>query len=158
MTLVDTTPPMVECPSDTVVQADEGKPSVVVSFPPPAATDNCQGATVSQIGGIASGETFPLGTTSVIWQATDASGNTGTCEFNVVVAHSTTTVESTTTKEPTTTTEESTTTTNEPDPGAFDDPHFVTWNGTFYNFMGKLLLFPCVLFCVWDEDDPSHNY
>ena len=141
VTLVDNTPPSIECPYDIVVQADEGNPSAVVSFAPPAAADNCQGATASQIGGIASGDSFPIGTTSVIWQATDASENTKTCEFKVVV-------EPTPTIEVSTTTEESATTSSEPEPGAFDDPHFVTWNGTFYDFMGKIFALLCLTLCL----------
>ena len=31
-----------------------------------------------------------------------------------------------------------TTTTLEPGPSTFDDPHFVTWNNTYFDFMGKV--------------------
>jgi hypothetical protein len=57
------------------------------------ASDNCgsvslhydlNGAT-SGSGSTLSGQTFNLGTTNVIWTATDASGNTATCSFDVEV-------------------------------------------------------------------------
>lgn len=51
----------------------------------PGATDNCTGVTVIQTAGLASGSTFPVGTTVNAFLATDASGNTSTCSFNVTV-------------------------------------------------------------------------
>ena len=41
--------------------------------------------TITQIGGLASGSLFPIGTTKVIWQATDESNNSSTCSFDVTV-------------------------------------------------------------------------
>ena len=49
------------------------------------ATDNCSGVTTSLISGFESGEVFPLGTTEVIYEATDASGNSTQCSFNVII-------------------------------------------------------------------------
>lgn len=43
------------------------------------------GATVTQIAGPASGDFFPVGTTEVVYVATDAIGNADTCSFNVTV-------------------------------------------------------------------------
>jgi hypothetical protein len=43
------------------------------------------GATLTQTAGLPSGSTFPVGTTTNTFVATDASGNTSTCSFNVVV-------------------------------------------------------------------------
>ena len=42
-------------------------------------------STISQTAGLTSGSTFPLGTTTNTFEATDGSGNTGTCSFNVTV-------------------------------------------------------------------------
>ena len=57
----------------------------VVEFAPATATDNCPGVTVAQTGGLASGETFPVGTTTVTFTATDSAGNTAACAFDVTV-------------------------------------------------------------------------
>jgi len=49
-------------------------------------SDNCSGCpTVTQTAGPVSGSTFPVGTTVVTFQATDAAGNSSTCSFNVIV-------------------------------------------------------------------------
>jgi len=40
---------------------------------------------VTLTSGLASGSTFPVGTTTNVWTATDGSGNTATCSFNVTV-------------------------------------------------------------------------
>jgi len=56
------------------------------------ATDNCTlSSLTNDFNSSASlnGATFPVGTTTVIWTATDAMGNTATCSFDVVVAPST---------------------------------------------------------------------
>jgi hypothetical protein len=49
------------------------------------ATDNCSNAVVTQIAGLPSGSSFPLGTTTNTFVATDAAGNTVTQSFNVTV-------------------------------------------------------------------------
>ena len=50
------------------------------------ATDNCSAnVTVVQTAGLPSGSTFPVGTTTNTFVATDASGNSSTCSFNVTV-------------------------------------------------------------------------
>ena len=46
-------------------------------------TDNCPGASVVSVP--ASGSAFPIGVTLVTSTATDASGNTSVCTFNVIV-------------------------------------------------------------------------
>ena len=67
-----------------VVSTDSGQCSAVVAFAIPTASDNCP-ATVSQIAGLASGATFPIGTTTNTFVATDPSGNADTCSFTVTV-------------------------------------------------------------------------
>jgi hypothetical protein len=49
-----------------------------------SASDNCS-ATITQISGLSSGSNFPAGTTTNVFVATDASGNSDTCSFNVTV-------------------------------------------------------------------------
>jgi hypothetical protein len=50
------------------------------------ATDNCSGSvTITQTAGLPSGSQFPVGVTTNTFVATDVSGNTSTCSFNVTV-------------------------------------------------------------------------
>lgn len=74
--------PLITCINDTTLSNDAGLCSAVVNF---SATfsDNCPGTTVSFVP--ASGSAFPVGTTLVTATATDASGNTAQCTFNVIV-------------------------------------------------------------------------
>ncbi len=84
VTVSDTQPPSITCPSNvTAVTPIIGGSGVVVTFPPPTASDNCPGVTV--VCNPPSGSTFPVGTTTVTCTATDASGNTATCSFTVTV-------------------------------------------------------------------------
>lgn len=83
VTVQDTQPPSITCPSNVTVVGTPGDPGAVVTFPPPTASDNCPGVTV--VCSPASGSTFPVGTTTVTCTATDASGNTATCSFTVSV-------------------------------------------------------------------------
>ena len=46
-------------------------------------------ATTTQIAGLASGSTFPVGTTTNTFEATDGNGNTATCSFDIVVVDAT---------------------------------------------------------------------
>ncbi|MDY8134625.1 HYR domain-containing protein [Aquimarina sp. 2201CG5-10] len=46
--------------------------------------DNC-GATIAQTGGLASGSLFPVGTSTIEYTATDASGNSAICSFDITV-------------------------------------------------------------------------
>lgn len=82
----DTTPPMISCPVDIIVDFDPAVNGAVVTYTAPVGTDNCGGATTTQITGLASGSTFPLGTTTNTFRVTDSSGNTAECSFNVTVA------------------------------------------------------------------------
>ncbi|MBK9452431.1 MAG: HYR domain-containing protein [Bacteroidetes bacterium] len=55
-----------------------------VYYPTPVGTDNCA-STTSRTSGLASGSTFPIGTTTNVFQVTDASGATATCSSTVTV-------------------------------------------------------------------------
>jgi hypothetical protein len=54
-----------------------------VTWTPPTATDNCSTPTLSSDN--SSGLVYPIGTTTVIYTATDAKNNTSTCNFNIIV-------------------------------------------------------------------------
>ena len=87
VTVNDTENPAVTCPADVVVDAAPNQTSAVVNYPAPVTGDNCPGVNVVCVP--ASGATFHLGVTMVNCTATDASGNTDTCAFNVTVNSST---------------------------------------------------------------------
>ncbi|MEP7171479.1 MAG: HYR domain-containing protein, partial [Bacteroidota bacterium] len=77
--------PVINCPSNINLNSTAGICGAVVSYNVPGATDNCTGVTVTQTAGFASGSTFPVGTTVNSFLATDASGNTSTCSFEVTI-------------------------------------------------------------------------
>ena len=80
-------PIISNCPTNVSVSAPSGTCEAVVSYAIPTANDACDSApTVSLTQGLASGSTFPVGSTMVAYVATDASGNVSdTCKFEVVV-------------------------------------------------------------------------
>lgn len=78
-------PTLAGVPEDILVTVDYPTTSAPVSFATPTINDNAQGATVSQTSGLASGSSFPLGTTVVMYEGRDASSNIVTASFNVTV-------------------------------------------------------------------------
>ncbi|MBL4593391.1 MAG: gliding motility-associated C-terminal domain-containing protein, partial [Flavobacteriales bacterium] len=60
--------------------------SAVVSYTAPVGTDNCAGATTALTAGLASGSTFPVGTSTVTYTVTDAANNVDSCSFTITVA------------------------------------------------------------------------
>jgi len=83
ITVVDTTDPVPVCPTDIVVEP-MGAAGAVVNFAIPAASDACD-PNPSESASPVSGSLFPIGTTVVTVTATDASGNSAECTFNVTV-------------------------------------------------------------------------
>src|SRR6185436_667548 len=80
----DNQPPSITCPSN--INTNENPPGsgcATVAYATPTPTDNCPGATVSC--SPPSGFCFPNGSTTVTCTATDASGNTANCTFQVNV-------------------------------------------------------------------------
>jgi len=86
VTVVDNIPPAIACLADINVDFDPSIGGAVVTYTAPVGVDNCPGATTTQIAGLPSGATFPLGTTTNTFRVTDASGLTATCSFKVTVA------------------------------------------------------------------------
>lgn len=80
VTVEDTIPPAITCPSPTVAECTgSGRASVDPGVG--SATDTCTAATVINPGvGL-----YPLGTTPVTYAASDLAGNQGTCETTVTV-------------------------------------------------------------------------
>jgi hypothetical protein len=87
VTVVDQQAPVVACPANVLVTANQTNGcqfQTVVTYAAPTVADNCPGSTVVCVP--ASGSTFTEGTTTVTCTATDASGNTGACSFTVTVS------------------------------------------------------------------------
>lgn len=85
VTVIDTTAPTFTCTADVAINNDAGTCGAVVNYTVPTATDGCGAVTINQTGGLASGSTFPVGTTTNTYEATDACGNVSTCTFDVIV-------------------------------------------------------------------------
>lgn len=85
ITVTENVPPTIDCPADITVGNDPGACGAVVTYVAPEGADNCPGATTSLTEGLASGATFPVGSTLVTYTVTDLSGNTAECSFTVTV-------------------------------------------------------------------------
>ena len=85
VTVNDTTKPTITCPAD--ITTNTCNSTAVVTFTP-TVSDNCSGVTSSCTP--ASGTAFTQGTNTVTCTATDASGNTASASFKVIVATDTT--------------------------------------------------------------------
>lgn len=86
VTTLDTVSPVITCPV-FIPQCGDNSTGGVATFATPTATDNCVTVTVTQIDatGLSSGSFFPTGTTTLIFEAEDGSGNTSICSFDVVI-------------------------------------------------------------------------
>jgi len=91
VTVEDHQAPSITCVAAQTRNSDAGLcnyTTVASEFNPVAYDDNCSGSTIlnnyNNTNTLA-GAVFPVGTTNVIWTVTDASGNTTTCNFNVVI-------------------------------------------------------------------------
>lgn len=82
--VTDITPPVItNCPTNIIFDISDIGCDRIVTWIAPSATDNCQ---VDQFTSTkVPGDEFPLGTTTVVYTATDLAGNFTTCSFNVTV-------------------------------------------------------------------------
>jgi HYR domain/FG-GAP-like repeat/FG-GAP repeat len=88
VTVVDTTKPVISCPTNVVVTLPPNtmNTGMVVNYPAPTATDNCSAVpTITTSHG--SGSIFPVGVTTVNVTAKDAANNQATCSFTVTVRY-----------------------------------------------------------------------
>ncbi len=86
ITVLDIVDPIIECPGDTTLSNSSGNCFATYAYDTPNATDLCSGTpSVSIIQGLTSGSQFPIGSTTIIYQATDSDSNTATCQFIVTV-------------------------------------------------------------------------
>lgn len=74
--------PVIDCPNDIIVQNDEEECGAVVQFDV-SFSDEDADATLEV--SMESGSIFPIGTTEIAAIATDSSGNSTTCNFNIIV-------------------------------------------------------------------------
>jgi HYR domain len=88
VTVTDSSGPILSGYGDKTVEAN-GPAGSVVNFSTPTAVDALDGPIGTVTCAPVSGSTFPLGTTAVNCNATDAHGNTGHATFNVAVRDTT---------------------------------------------------------------------
>ncbi len=81
VTIVDNTPPVLLCP-EVVVSNNCNLP---VTFDLPVVKGNCLAGPPVLTQGLPSGAVFPLGETTVTYEAVDLAGNRATCSFTVSV-------------------------------------------------------------------------
>ena len=84
VTIVDNVTPKIRCPLPITVDADPANCDAVVNYVVQF-VDNCDGEVLSQLAGIPSGGTFPIGTTINTFEVVDVVGNSKQCSFPVTV-------------------------------------------------------------------------
>jgi hypothetical protein len=85
--VIDLIKPVLTCVNPAPVGTTPGTCSAVVNYTAPTFTDNCPPSpgTATRIQGLASGSTFPLGNSTIVFRATDANGNSTTCIMTIQV-------------------------------------------------------------------------
>lgn len=84
----DTIAPVItNCPNDTTLVFDSAICGATLTWPAIEATDDCD-PNPSIYSNIQSGDVFVLGSTEVIMQAVDSTGNIGYCHFSVTLSNS----------------------------------------------------------------------
>ena len=83
----DNEAPMITCPDDVLQTADAGMCDAVVSIDIPVTSDNCGVANVTNDYNNTDDatDTYPVGTTTIVWTVTDIYGNESTCTQTVVI-------------------------------------------------------------------------
>ena len=76
----------MNCPNDTTISTTPGECTAIVNYTVPTCATNCTGATITQTDatGLTSGDQFPIGTTTIEYTITNASGS-NTCSFDVTI-------------------------------------------------------------------------
>ncbi len=77
-------PELSMCPSDINLLVENGC-EMVATWEPPNASDNCSEVMVTS--NFEPGDSFPIGTTEVVYSFTDVAENTSSCFFNITITH-----------------------------------------------------------------------
>jgi subtilisin-like proprotein convertase family protein len=86
VTVNDTETPTITCPANFTVNNILNQCNALVNYTAPIGTDNCAGATTTQIGGLPSGSLIAVGTTTTnTFRVTDGAGNSAICSFTTTV-------------------------------------------------------------------------
>ena len=88
VTVTETSAPSLTCPADVSVDAGSDACEASVTVGAPTVSDNCGSATYTNdyTGTTDASGTYPVGTTTVVWTATDDSGNSVSCSMSVTVS------------------------------------------------------------------------
>jgi hypothetical protein len=82
----DVTPPVFAgCPSNQTLNLTGTANQAVANWTAPTVSDNC--STPSVVNNFSSGQSFPVGVTTVTYTATDARNNRATCSFTITVVN-----------------------------------------------------------------------
>ncbi|XP_053271757.1 sushi, von Willebrand factor type A, EGF and pentraxin domain-containing protein 1 [Pleuronectes platessa] len=82
----DAETPGIQCPEDIVAETDERRGTAIVSWNVPNATDNSKEEVAVQVKPVyAPPQLFPIGRETIIYTATDRTGNQANCSFTVTV-------------------------------------------------------------------------
>ena len=85
MKFPDTERPVLTCPDDQMLVVPDGQLNAAVTWPAPQVTDN-SGEDLEAFPSQDNGTVFGIGEgTTVVYNATDSAGNTGYCNFSVIV-------------------------------------------------------------------------
>ena len=90
VTITDDEAPMLTCPGTINVNTTTGNCDAFVTIPNAIATDNCVISTVTNdytSNGVDASGTYPIGTTTVTFTATDSANLTTTCSVDVIVSN-----------------------------------------------------------------------
>ncbi len=88
VTVLDSTAPWILPVADIEIDVEAGTGATGIDYPEITYGDNC-GASLTLVSGLGQDGLFPVGTTTETWVAADASGNTDTVSFKVVVKEKT---------------------------------------------------------------------
>jgi len=83
---IDNIVPTIACASNINETIDATTNELAVNFTTPIGMDNLPGAITTQTEGLASGQMFPVGTTTNTFVVEDAAGNTASCSFNITIS------------------------------------------------------------------------
>jgi len=88
VTTVPNAPPVIVCPANVVTNNTTGTCGAIVNYATPVGSDVCPIQGTIQTNGLASGSSFPIGTTVNTFVVTDVFNATATCSFTVTVSDS----------------------------------------------------------------------